>query len=137
MTLVSDSSPVERSGAAQGLAEVCLAMGDQKLRQVLEDALPLQWHSRSAAREGLLWLLSFLPAAMGGAFGPLVPSTLPVILGGLSDEGEGVREVALRAGQVLVGVLGRGTFAFVGVVSGASLCNIAIMNLNRSIMIVA
>jgi hypothetical protein len=44
---------------------------------------------------------------MTSSLGPFIKEILPVILSGLSDENEGVREVALRAGQVLVGVLGQ------------------------------
>ena len=54
-----------------------------------------------------MWLLSFLPATLHEKFGPFIPTTLPVILAGLSDENEGVREVAMRAGQVVVSILGK------------------------------
>lgn len=104
--LCSDVSPVERSGAAQGLAEVCVALGDAKVVEVLAQTMPLQHHSKSSPREGLLWLLSFLPAALKENFGEHISSTLPVILAGLSDENDGVREVAMRAGQIVVSVLG-------------------------------
>jgi hypothetical protein len=57
--------------------------------------------------QGLLWLLSFLPAALREKFGEFVPTTLPVVLAGLSDENESVREIAMRAGQVVVHILGR------------------------------
>ena len=105
-TLRSEASPVERSGAAQGLAEVCLALGDDRLEEILDTALALRNNARSAAREGLLWLLSFLPAVLAEGFSSHIKTTLPVILSGLSDESEGVREVALRSGQVMVTVLG-------------------------------
>ena len=107
LTLTTESSPVERSGAAQGLAELCFALGEARLASVLEQALPMQNSQSYAAREGLLWLLSFLPSAMHNQFAPHIGVTLPVILGGLSDPVESVREVALRAGQVVVSVLGR------------------------------
>jgi HEAT repeat protein len=105
-TLRSEASPVERSGAAQGLAEVCLALGDDRLDEILDTALALRNQPRSAAREGLLWLLSFLPSVLAEGFASHIKTTLPVILSGLSDESEGVREVALRSGQVMVTVLG-------------------------------
>ncbi|KAJ1428246.1 armadillo-type protein, partial [Ochromonadaceae sp. CCMP2298] len=92
-TLSCDASPVERSGAAQGLAEVLQSL----LRLQTQDA---------ASREGLLWFLSFLPATLNEAFASYIELTLPVVLSGLCDENEGVREVALRAGQVIVYKLG-------------------------------
>lgn len=105
-TLKSEASPVERSGAAQGLAEVCLALGADRLDEILDTALALRNQPRCAAREGLLWLLSFLPSVLQESFSMHIKTTLPVILLGLSDESEGVREVALRSGQVMVTVLG-------------------------------
>jgi hypothetical protein len=107
LTLTNESSPVERSGAAQGLAELCFALGDDRLANVLDQALPMQNSQSYAAREGLLWLLSYLPSALHGRYAPHVQTTLPVVLGGLSDSVESVREVAMRAGQVTVSTLGR------------------------------
>ena len=75
------------------------------MQQVLQTVLRLQQQS-TAGREGLLWFLSFLPATLGEGFAVYISITLPVILSGLSDENDGVREVALRAGQVVVYKLG-------------------------------
>jgi hypothetical protein len=50
-TLVSESSPVERSGAAQGISEVCLACGGSMVQTVLDQTMSLQHHQKSAARE--------------------------------------------------------------------------------------
>ncbi len=72
---------------------------------MLQTVLRLQQQS-TAGREGLLWFLSFLPATLGEGFAVYISITLPVILSGLSDENDGVREVALRAGQVVVYKLG-------------------------------
>ena len=79
-TLGSETSPVERSGAAQGIAEICLSLGVSKLTSVLQETLPYKNSTKSAPREGLLWLLSFLPTAMRDTFGPFISTTLPVIL---------------------------------------------------------
>ena len=57
---------------------------------------------RPHAREGLLWLLAFLPTALGQMFSDYIESVLPVIIGGLADDQDPVREVALKAGQVIV-----------------------------------
>ena len=140
-----------------------LALGAVRMDEMLDLALAsLRGHAKSAAREGLLWLLSFMPAALNEAFAPHIPRTLPgktdthtttrvtprspfqplshppnlippsllvlhlsrtrtltitlalppscaplpVVLSGLSDSAESVREVALRAGQVMVSCLG-------------------------------
>ena len=76
---------MERSGAAQGLSEVMAALGADATRDQLDDLLPLHQHPSKGVREGVHWLLSFLPTS----FGP-----------GHMDEHETVRDVALRAGQV-------------------------------------
>ena len=63
-----------------------------------------------SVREGVLYTLSYLPISLAspgsasvGGFGPLLEhDALPVILGGLGDEMESVREVALKAGQVIL-----------------------------------
>jgi len=106
ITLCQESSPVERSGAAQGLAEICCALGDARLADVLKQTLPLRNSQSFAAREGLLWLLSFLPNSMPQVFAHHISETLPIVLGGLSDSTESVREIAMRAGQVMVNTLG-------------------------------
>jgi hypothetical protein len=68
--------------------------------QVLTDLIALRGHPRFAVREGVLWVLSFLPPALGPGFTPYIASALPVILAGLTDDVESVRDVAMRAGQV-------------------------------------
>jgi hypothetical protein len=67
---------------------------------VLNDLLALRGHPKFAVREGVLWVLSFLPPALGPGFTPHIGACLPVVLSGLTDDAESVREVALRAGQV-------------------------------------
>jgi hypothetical protein len=72
-----------------------------------------------------MWFLSFLPSTLQHNYSPYIADTLPVLLQGLSDDNDGVRitinakvlfsvicidkvrEVALRAGHVLVIILGR------------------------------
>mmetsp|Transcript_90926 Transcript_90926/g.177994 ORF Transcript_90926/g.177994 Transcript_90926/m.177994 type:complete len:3046 (+) Transcript_90926:19-9156(+) len=105
-TLSIETSPVERSGAAQGLAEICgSALGPERVQQVLQTVLRLQQQS-VCGREGLLWFLTFLPATLNEGYAAYISITLPVILSGLSDENDGVRDVAMRAGQVVVYKLG-------------------------------
>lgn len=106
-TLKADSSSSERSGGAQALSEVLVVLGVLRASSVLGDLLPLAAHPKGSVREGVLWVLCFLPGAMGKDFAPIIPQALPVVLAGLSDEVEAVREVALRSGQVLVSTHGK------------------------------
>ena len=101
-TLQSDTSNVERSGAAQGLAEVLAVLGPSHLDACMPDVVNGCGSSRAAMREGYLTLLRFAPATLGQTFEPHLPAALPCILGGLSDEAEGVRDAAMGAGRVVV-----------------------------------
>lgn len=108
-TMRAETSSVERSGAAQGLAEVCHTLGNQKLLSVLDTVLVWGEKKASAPREGAMWFFSFLPAVFnqGDEFVAHISTILPVILSGMSDTQECVREVAMRAAQVLVATQGK------------------------------
>jgi HEAT repeat protein len=96
-------SSTERSGAANGLTEVLIASGSAIVDSVmLDDILPLASHSAPCTREGVLWVLCFLPPALGQGFTSMLDESLPPLINGLSDENEQVREVAMRAGRVLI-----------------------------------
>lgn len=108
----------------QGASEVLYALGDEKLHSVVSQLLPLANHPKPAPREGLLWLLAFLPSTMGEGFANLIDVALPVVLKvgdcvwdvpsvcfvhmtsvslqGLADDIELVRGVAMRSGQAIV-----------------------------------
>jgi hypothetical protein len=74
-----------------------VALGSQRAATVLAELLPLAAHPRAYVREGVMWVLCFMPAAMGRAFTPSIATSLPVVISGLSDEAEGVREVCTAA----------------------------------------
>jgi HEAT repeat protein len=96
-------SSAERSGAAQGLCEVLIASGTSTVEGVmLDDILPLASHPSPSTREGVLWVLCFLPPALGQGFTSMLDSSLPALINGLSDDVENVRDVAMRAGRVLI-----------------------------------
>lgn len=102
-TMRSESgSTVERSGAAQAIAEVLTSVGPERIGTFTLDLLPLAGAPKHAPREGILWLLTFLPASLGRAYTALLPRTFPVVLSRLADDSEVVRDVALRAGTVTV-----------------------------------
>ncbi|KAL9182373.1 hypothetical protein ACHAXT_013025 [Thalassiosira profunda] len=103
-----EGSSVERSGAAQGLSEVLVASGAQLTENVMiNEILPLKSHPKAGTREGVLWVLTFLPSVLGQAYSSLIDESLPALLSGLADDNEAVRDVALRAGRVLVRSLGK------------------------------
>jgi len=99
-----DSSPVERSGGAQGLVEVSVAMGEEFMMRLLEEHIfPNANHSAPHFREGVAWVMVFLPPCLGREKNAkLIDRELPVIIAGLSDESELVRDVSMRSGQVIV-----------------------------------
>ena len=69
---------------------------------MLDDILPLASHPSPSTREGVLWVLCFLPPALGQGFTVMLDASLPALINGLSDDNEQVREVAMRAGRVLI-----------------------------------
>ena len=96
-------SSAERSGAAQGLTEVLIVSGTEIVDDTMRnEILPLRSHPEPSTREGVLWMLSFLPPALGQGFTPLIDVSLPALISGLSDDSEPVRDVAMRAGRVLI-----------------------------------
>ena len=96
-----DSTVAERSGAAQGLADLLSSFSEAHFKKILSELLLNATHPRACVREGVMWTISFLPSTLGPRFAALVPTVLPAIVSGLADESEMVAEVALRAGQVI------------------------------------
>ena len=101
-TIKSDQGNVERSGAAQGLAEVLSGLPLQRFDDLLPEIISGTNHTKPHTREGYLGIFIFLPAALKSKFEPYLPQILPCILQGLSDDSESVREIAMRAGQSVV-----------------------------------
>ena len=81
-TLQSESSAVDRSGAAQGLSEVLLAQGYDQLVQLMprfiESSQDLD--NPTHVRDGYLMLFVYLPIAFGDDFIPFLADLLPCIL---------------------------------------------------------
>ena len=105
--VTADSSSMERSGAAQGISELCRALGPNRTRSIFNQVMTAKGARRIGAREGLLWVLSFLPTSIGDQFGEYINHALPCVLEGLADSEDSVREVAMRSGQVIVNTLGK------------------------------
>ncbi|KAH7908270.1 armadillo-type protein [Hygrophoropsis aurantiaca] len=101
-TLKTDTSGVDRQGAAQGLSEVLSGLGMERLEGLLPDIIANAQSPRSTVREGFMSLLVYLPATFGTRFQPHLPKIISPILSGLSDTEEYVREAAMRAGRMMV-----------------------------------
>ncbi|KAF9012742.1 armadillo-type protein [Cyathus striatus] len=99
---LTDTSGVDRQGAAQGLSEVLSGLGMERLEGLLPDIIANARSPRPTVREGFMSLLVYLPATFGTRFQPHLPKIIPPILGGLSDNEEYVREAAMRAGRMVV-----------------------------------
>ncbi|KAJ3394121.1 translational activator of GCN4 [Entophlyctis sp. JEL0112] len=102
VTLKSETSAVDRAGAAQGLAEVLHGAGVGKLEPLMPDIINNAMSPRTYVREGFITLLIFLPATFGDSFQPYIGAIIPPILRGLADETDTVRETAMKAGRVVV-----------------------------------
>jgi HEAT repeat protein len=101
-TLKTDTSGVDRQGAAQGLSEVLSGLGMERLEGLLPDIISNAQSPRSTIREGFMSLLVFLPATFGTRFQPHLSKIIVPILKGLSDTEDNVREAAMRAGRMII-----------------------------------
>ncbi|XP_034546988.1 eIF-2-alpha kinase activator GCN1 [Notolabrus celidotus] len=103
-TLASEQSSVDRSGAAQGLAEVMAGLGVEKLDKLMPDvvATASKIDIASHVRDGYIMMFIYLPLTFGDKFTPYVGPIIPCILKALADENEYVRDTALRAGQRII-----------------------------------
>ena len=103
-TLTSEASPVDRSGAAQGLAEVVGGLGPEKLHRLMPDIVATAERCDIAphVKDGYIMMFIFLPTVFQEEFTPYIGQIIPPILKALADENEFVRDTALRAGQRIV-----------------------------------
>ncbi|KAG0238098.1 translational activator of GCN4 [Actinomortierella wolfii] len=101
-TLKSETSGVDRQGAAQGLSEVLAGLGLERLEGLLPEIIVNTDSPKAYIREGFISLLIYLPATFGQRFQPYLGRIIPPILMGLADESEYVREASMRAGQMII-----------------------------------
>src|SRR5438270_1713118 len=85
-TLKSDTSGVDRQGAAQGLSEVLAGLGLDRLDGLLPEILTNTESPKAYVREGFISLLIYLPATFGLRFQPYLGRIVTPILAGLADD---------------------------------------------------
>lgn len=102
--LVSKTSMVDRSGAAQGLAEAIAAFGEEFLDASMPEVLQVAEDPKTDpfVRDGYLLLFIYLPIVLKDKFVSYLSSVVSPLLVSLADENEIVRATALRAGQQLI-----------------------------------
>lgn len=101
-TLKTDTSGVDRQGAAQGLSEVLSGLGMERMEGLLPEVIASVSSPRPYVREGFMSLLVYLPATFGHRFTPHLARIIPPILNGLADSEELVRSAAMKAGRMIV-----------------------------------
>merc|ERR1719270_2715922 len=103
-TLTSESSSVDRSGAAQGLAEVVGGLGVDKMHKLMPEIVSTAERMDIAphVKDGYIMMFIYMPAVFPEEFTPYISQIISPILRALADENEFVRETAYKAGQRLV-----------------------------------
>ncbi|XP_065343673.1 stalled ribosome sensor GCN1 isoform X1 [Cloeon dipterum] len=103
-TLTSESSSVDRSGAAQGLSEVVGGLGVDKLHKLMPEIIATAERNDIAphVKDGYIMMFIYMPVAFPKEFTPYIGEIINPILKALADENEYVRDTALKAGQRIV-----------------------------------
>ncbi|KAF7489184.1 eIF-2-alpha kinase activator GCN1 [Sarcoptes scabiei] len=102
--LISETSSVDRCGAAQGLAEILGGLGEEHLDKYMPKILEVTESPvvPPYVKDGFLMLYIYLPSVFPDYFAIYINQVITPILKALADENEFIRETALRAGQRIV-----------------------------------
>ncbi|KAL1494916.1 hypothetical protein ABEB36_010427 [Hypothenemus hampei] len=103
-TLTSETSSVDRSGAAQGLSEVVGGLGVEKLHKLMPEIISTAERTDIAphVKDGYIMMFIYMPSVFTNDFTPYIGQIINPILKALADENEYVRDTALKAGQRIV-----------------------------------
>ncbi|XP_021942062.1 eIF-2-alpha kinase activator GCN1, partial [Zootermopsis nevadensis] len=103
-TLTSETSSVDRSGAAQGLSEVVGGLGVEKLHRLMPEIISTAERTDIAphVKDGYIMMFIYMPVVFTTEFTPYIGQIINPILKALADENEYVRDTALKAGQRIV-----------------------------------
>lgn len=101
-TLRDEDRAGDHLGAAQGLSEVVCGLGLRKLEDILPQVIKSCASPKNHIRAAFMPLMIFLPATFGNSLTPYLSQIIPVILSGLADDVDSVRDASLKAGRLLV-----------------------------------
>ncbi|KAG5899951.1 hypothetical protein JTB14_002498 [Gonioctena quinquepunctata] len=103
-TLTSETSSVDRSGAAQGLSEVVGGLGVEKLHKLMPEIISTAERTDIAphVKDGYIMMFIYMPVVFTSEFMAYIGQIINPILKALADENEYVRDTALKAGQRIV-----------------------------------
>ena len=104
--LQSPRSTVARLGAAQGLAEYYKAVGVDALRADFGRVTSID-SPVATTRQASMYLVFFLCQSLKGAFADFIGDGLYLVVRGLSDGSELVRDAAMKAGSIFVRQFGQ------------------------------
>eukprot|EP00656_Telonema_subtile_P052849 TRINITY_DN7467_c0_g1_i2.p1 TRINITY_DN7467_c0_g1~~TRINITY_DN7467_c0_g1_i2.p1 ORF type:complete len:2342 (+),score=823.11 TRINITY_DN7467_c0_g1_i2:10-7035(+) len=98
----SSKSTIERFGAAQGLGEVLGALGADELETRLPHLLLKITERNPHVREGYLGVLLYLVPVFGQQLAPFMQEMLPLVVQGLADDAEPVRDISMQVACRLI-----------------------------------
>lgn len=97
------TTSVQRSGAAQALAQVLRTIGKERTEELLPQMYDKARHSPNAnTREAYMGIFIYMPDSFGSEFSNYLADVFPIVISGLDDDLSNVRDTALRAGQALI-----------------------------------
>lgn len=97
-----ENDNIQRSGSAQAFAEIMISFGDAFIDKMLPQIIDSIREGDTHSKEGYLGIFVFLPGCLGDKFEKYFDLLLPLILEGLSDESDKVRNVSNRIFEICI-----------------------------------
>ena len=98
---------VQRSGAAQGYAEIIVSFGPQHIDKQLMRLINKIQEGDHIVKEGYLTVFVFLPGCLGDKFEKYFELIFPLIIEAFSDEHESVRNVSNKIFEICIKIFAR------------------------------
>lgn len=110
----TSSGTIEKAGAAQVFVELVNPYGSTLMKEYIREVKKGMTDERPGVREGFLYMMVYAPSSFDPLlFQRFLPRAFPWVLSGLSHYSDRVREVALTAGDSIIGMYGTENLDFV------------------------